>query len=57
MERKKNRGTFVAVPGIEEAKALFEPRRKLEHAILEPVMDRATTEQLETLEALTLEEE
>ncbi|WP_064708305.1 GntR family transcriptional regulator [Rhizobium bangladeshense] len=57
LERKKNRGTFVAEPGIEEAKALFESRRKLEHVILELVMDRATTEQLETLEALTLEEE
>lgn len=34
LERKKNRGTFVAEPGIEEAKALFEARRKLEHVIL-----------------------
>ncbi len=57
LERKKNRGTFVAEPGIEEAKALFESRRKLEHVILELVMNRATGEQLDTLEALTLEEE
>ncbi|MCF1436325.1 FCD domain-containing protein [Agrobacterium vitis] len=57
LERKKNRGTFVAEPGIEEAKALFEARRKLEHVILELVMDRATVEQLDALEKLTDEEE
>jgi DNA-binding GntR family transcriptional regulator len=57
LERKKNRGTFVAEPGIEEAKALFEARRKLEHVILELVMDRATSDQLDALEKLTDEEE
>lgn len=57
LERKKNRGTFVAEPGIEEAKALFEARRKLEHVILELVMDRATIDQLDALEKLTDEEE
>jgi DNA-binding GntR family transcriptional regulator len=57
LERKKNRGTFVAEPGIEEAKALFEARRKLEHVILELVMDRATVDQLEALGKLTDEEE
>ncbi len=57
LERKKNRGTFVAEPGIEEAKALFEARRKLEHVILELVMDRATIDELDALEKLTDEEE
>jgi DNA-binding GntR family transcriptional regulator len=57
LERKKNRGTFVAEPGIEEARALFESRRKLEHVILELVMDRATADQLDALEKLTDEEE
>ncbi|WP_312223777.1 GntR family transcriptional regulator [Rhizobium rhizoryzae] len=57
LERKRNRGTFVAEPGIEEAKALFEARRKIEHAILDLVMSRATTEQLDALEKLTDEEE
>ncbi|MES5047092.1 MULTISPECIES: GntR family transcriptional regulator [Rhizobium] len=57
LERKKNRGTFVAEPGIEEAKALFEARRKLEHVILELVMDRATVDQLDALGKLTDEEE
>ncbi|WP_105402204.1 MULTISPECIES: GntR family transcriptional regulator [unclassified Neorhizobium] len=57
LERKKNRGTFVAEPGIEEARALFESRRKLEHVILELVMNRAEAEQLDALEKLTDEEE
>lgn len=57
LERKKNRGTFVAEPGIEEAKALFDARRKLEHVILELVLDRATADQLDALEKLTDEEE
>ncbi|EUC00038.1 transcriptional regulator, GntR family [Rhizobium sp. CF080] len=57
LERKKNRGTFVAEPSIEEAKALFEARRKLEHVILELVMDHATADQLDALEKLTDEEE
>jgi DNA-binding GntR family transcriptional regulator len=57
LERKKNRGTFVAEPGIDEAKALFEARRKVEHGILELVMERATAEQLNALEKLADEEE
>ncbi|SMF60177.1 DNA-binding transcriptional regulator, GntR family [Xaviernesmea oryzae] len=57
LERKKNRGTFVAEPGIDEARALFESRRKLEHAILELVMERASAEQLDALEKLADEEE
>lgn len=57
LDRKRNRGTFVAEPGIDEAKALFESRRKIEHVILELVMARATTEQLDALERLTDEEE
>ncbi|MCQ1781499.1 GntR family transcriptional regulator [Neorhizobium galegae] len=57
LERKKNRGTFVAEPGIDEAKALFEARRKLEHVILELVLGHATADQLDALEKLTDEEE
>ena len=57
LERKKNRGTFVAEPGIAEAKALFEARRKIEHVILELVVMRARPEQLDALEKLTDEEE
>lgn len=57
LERKRNRGTFVAEPGIDEAKALFESRRKLENAILDLVITRATTEQLDALAKLADEEE
>lgn len=57
LERKRNRGTFVAEPSIEQAKHLFEARRKLEGVLLEFVVARATTEQLAALEKLADEEE
>lgn len=57
LERKRNRGTFVAEPSIEQAKSLFEARRKLERLLLELVVTRATREQLDALERLTDEEE
>lgn len=57
LERKRNRGTFVAEPSIEQAKSLFEARRKLERMLLELVVTRATSEQLDALERLTDEEE
>ncbi|ACI58334.1 transcriptional regulator, GntR family (plasmid) [Rhizobium leguminosarum bv. trifolii WSM2304] len=57
LERKRNRGTFVAEPTIEQAKSLFEARRKLERLLLELVISRATEEQLDALERLTDEEE
>jgi DNA-binding GntR family transcriptional regulator len=57
LERKRNRGTFVAEPGIEQARNLFEARRKIEALLLELVVERATSEQLEALEKLADEEE
>jgi DNA-binding GntR family transcriptional regulator len=57
LERKRNRGTFVAEPSIDQAKSLFEARRKLERLLLELVISRATREQLDALELLTDEEE
>lgn len=57
LERKRNRGTFVAEPTIDQAKSLFEARRKLERLLLELVVSRATGEQLDALERLTDEEE
>lgn len=57
LERKKNRGTFVAEPSIEQAKSLFEARRKLERLLLELVIMRATSEHLDALDRLTDEEE
>jgi hypothetical protein len=44
-------------PGVSRRpRPLFESRRKIEHAILDIVMARATTEQLDALEKLTDEE-
>lgn len=57
LERKRNRGTFVAEPSIEQAKNLFEARRKLEQMLLELVILRATSDELDALEKLTDEEE
>ncbi|MGE0282824.1 MAG: GntR family transcriptional regulator [Rhizobiaceae bacterium] len=57
LERKRNRGTFVAEPSVEQARSLFEARRKLERSILELVMERATDQQLDALQKLTDEEE
>src|ERR1700746_1312271 len=33
LDRRRNRGTFVAEPSIEHAKSLFEARRKIEQII------------------------
>ncbi|MET3899234.1 DNA-binding GntR family transcriptional regulator [Devosia sp. UYZn731] len=56
LERKRNRGTFVAEPSIEEATQLFEARRTLEQATIERVVERATEADLDQLEALNEEE-
>ena len=56
LERKRNRGTFVAEPSIEEARQLFEARRALERTTLELVMQRITAADLDRLDALTREE-
>lgn len=56
LERRRNRGTFVAEPSIEEARQLFEARRSLERTILELVVSRITPADLDRLEALTDEE-
>jgi DNA-binding GntR family transcriptional regulator len=57
VERKRNRGAFVAEPGIEEARALLEARRSLELLMLERVCERAAPERIAALEVLTIEEE
>jgi DNA-binding GntR family transcriptional regulator len=57
LERKRNRGTFVAEPTIEQARSLFEARRTIERSILELVVARATAEKLDFLEQLTHEED
>ncbi|NKK81478.1 GntR family transcriptional regulator [Rhizobium leguminosarum] len=57
LERKRNRGTFVAEPSVEQARSLFEARRKIEGLLLELVIARVTPEQLDALQRLTDEEE
>lgn len=57
VERKRNRGAFVAEPGLDEARALLEARRSLELLMLEHVFERATADKLEALHALTVEED
>jgi DNA-binding GntR family transcriptional regulator len=57
LERRRNRGTFVAEPSIEEAQHLFEARRGLERLILDHVITRATPEGLDRLAALTQDEQ
>ena len=57
VERKRNRGAFVAEPGIEEARALLEARRTLELLMLERVCERAAPDRIAALEELTIEEE
>ncbi len=56
LERKRNRGTFVAEPSIADAKQLFEARRALERTILEMVVGRATSADLDRLDAIAAEE-
>ncbi len=56
LERKRNRGTFVAEPSIEEAHQLFEARRALERTILELVAPRVTDADFVRLDAITAEE-
>jgi DNA-binding GntR family transcriptional regulator len=56
LERKRNRGTFVAEPSVEEARQLFAARRTLERAILEMVIANATPDALDRLDAAAEEE-
>ena len=57
LERKRNRGSFVAEPSIAEAQALFEARRTIENAVLAMVTAHAREEQLKRLEVRIEEEE
>lgn len=57
LERKRNRGTFVAEPSVAEAKDLFETRRALERVILERVVQRATGADFDRLDAIVDDEQ
>jgi DNA-binding GntR family transcriptional regulator len=56
LERKRNRGTFVAEPSIEEAAQLFEARRSLERSLLAMAFAKATPADLDRLDAMAEEE-
>lgn len=56
LERKRNRGTFVAEPSIEESHQLFEARRALERTILDLVAQRITPADFQKLDAITADE-
>ena len=56
LERKRNRGAFVAEPSVEEARQLFAARHGLEHVILGLVVEHASEDGLDRLEALNEEE-
>ncbi|SHH00605.1 transcriptional regulator, GntR family [Kaistia soli DSM 19436] len=57
LERKRNRGTFVAEPSVAEAKDLFETRRALERVILERVIQRATAADFDRLDVIVDDEQ
>ena len=57
LERKRNRGTFVAAPSVSEAKDLFETRRALERVILEQVGQRATEADFDRLDMVVADEQ
>jgi DNA-binding GntR family transcriptional regulator len=52
LERKRNRGSFVAEPSIEQAKELFEARRGMERITLELALARATETDCDHLDAV-----
>lgn len=56
LERKRNRGAFVAEPSIDDAKQLFEARRGLERIILDKVAGRANLSGLARLDEIAEEE-
>ncbi len=57
VERKRNRGTFVAEPTAEEGRQLFDARRAIEEALVKRAVPLATSSDLDRLEALIRQEE
>jgi DNA-binding GntR family transcriptional regulator len=57
VERKRNRGSFVAEPSAEEGRQLFDARQALERAVVERVRPQTARVDLDRLERLTHEEE
>lgn len=56
LERKRNRGSFVAEPSIGQAQELFEARRSIERVILELVIGRASAADCDRLNAIIEQE-
>ncbi len=56
LERKRNRGSFVAEPSIGQAQELFEARRSMERVILELAIERASAADCDRLEAIIEQE-
>lgn len=55
VERRRNRGAFIAEPSAEEARRLFDARRALEGAIIDRVVPIATEADIRRLHALTFQ--
>lgn len=53
---RPNRGAIVAAPSVEEAKQVLKAREVLELAITELAVEHATSEQIESLRQLVIEE-
>ncbi|WP_375509016.1 GntR family transcriptional regulator [uncultured Caballeronia sp.] len=52
LERKRNRGSFVAEPTIEQAKELFEARRAMEGLVLGLAVERGTLADFDRLDVI-----
>jgi len=57
IDRKRNRGAFVATPSIEEARHLLEARLALELAIVDRAVVALCEDEMDRLQGLTLEED
>jgi DNA-binding GntR family transcriptional regulator len=57
LERRRNRGTFVAAPSVDEAKQLFEARRLIETMVVETLAHKIDGRGLEKLEQLITDEQ
>lgn len=57
IDRKRNRGAFVAAPTISEAEYLLEARRIVECAIVDRAVGTLSDQEMDRLEALTVEED
>lgn len=57
IDRRRNRGAFVAAPSVDEAQHLLEARLALECAIVDRAIDVVSEDDLQRLEAITHHED